>query len=284
MNASVRAPRSGSTVTPKLSPVVHRATVPNDWEISQCTNKPPVVVGANNRKRMTSARSSSPPQWAGQRPQKNSRTARRSNFVPIVSSNEENPAVDSASDVTGSDIGPGFPRRLPGSSPQQVKLKGEALSSAALSESEVSSLVLPSRKNKLAAGEELGDGVRRQGRTGRGFASTRSLVPMTVEKMGNVGTAKQLRSSRLGVDKSERFNILCIFFLSKLHHEYIFLWSETLLLGLNLIVSFNFLCSKAGRPPTRRLSDRKPYTRQKHTAINTAADFLGSYSFKFLTE
>lgn len=250
MNASVRAPRSGSAVTPKLSPVVHRATVPNDWEISQCTNKPPAVVGANNRKRMTSARSSSPPQWAGQRPQKNSRTARRSNFVPIVSSNEENPAMDSASDVTGSDIGPGFPRRLPGSSPQQVKLKGEPLSSAALSESEesgvaevksrdkgkksdeidekagqnvqiqkVSSLVLPSRKNKLAAGEELGDGVRRQGRTGRGFASTRSLVPMTVEKMGNVGTAKQLRSSRLGVDKSERYNILCIFFLSKLRHK-----------------------------------------------------------------
>ncbi|KAM5547317.1 hypothetical protein ABKV19_001690 [Rosa sericea] len=268
MNASVRAPRSGSAVAPKLSPVVHRATVPNDWEISQCTNKPPAVVGANNRKRMTSARSSSPPvaQWAGQRPQKMSRTARRSNFNPIVSSNEENPAIDSASDVAGSDIGQGFARRLPGSSPQQVKLKSEPLSSAALSESEesgvaevksrdkgkksdeidekpgqniqiqkVPSLVLPSRKHKSAAGEDLGDGVRRQGRTGRGFASTRSPVPMSVEKMGNVGTAKQLRSSRLGVDKSE---------------------------------------SKAGRPPTRRLSDRKAYTRQKHTAINTAADFL----------
>ncbi|XP_061995549.1 uncharacterized protein LOC133713510 isoform X2 [Rosa rugosa] len=268
MNASVRAPRSGSAVAPKLSPVVHRATVPNDWEISQCTNKPPAVVGANNRKRMTSARSSSPPvaQWAGQRPQKMSRTARRSNFNPIVSGNEENPAIDSASDVTGSDIGQGFARRLPGSSPQQVKLKSEPLSSAALSESEesgvaevksrdkgkksdeidekpgqniqiqkVPSLVLPSRKHKSAPGEDLGDGVRRQGRTGRGFASTRSLVPMSVEKMGNVGTAKQLRSSRLGVDKSE---------------------------------------SKAGRPPTRRLSDRKAYTRQKHTAINTAADFL----------
>ncbi|XP_050364819.1 uncharacterized protein LOC126783391 isoform X2 [Argentina anserina] len=268
INASVRAPRSGSAVTPKLSPVIHRATVPNEWEISQCTNKPPAVAGANNRKRMTSARSSSPPvaQWAGQRPQKMSRTARRSSFNPIVSSNEESPTIDSASDATGSDIGQGFARRLPGSSPQQVKLKGESLSSAALSESEesgvaevksrdkgkksdevdekpgqniqiqkVPSLVLPSRKHKSAAGEDLGDGVRRQGRTGRGFASTRSLVPMSVEKMGNVGTAKQLRSSRLGVDKSE---------------------------------------SKAGRPPTRRLSDRKAYTRQKHTAINTAADFL----------
>ncbi|CAB4318576.1 unnamed protein product [Prunus armeniaca] len=266
VNASVRAPRSGSGVVPKLSPVVHRATVANDWDISHCTSKPPAAVGANNRKRMASARSSSPPvaQWAGQRPQKISRTARRSNFVPIVSSNEETPTMDSASDVTGSDIGMGFAKRLPGSSPQQVKLKAEPLSSAALSESEesgvaeiksrdkgkktdeidekagqnvqkVSPLVLPSRKNKLVTGEDLGDGVRRQGRTGRGFTSTRSLMPMTVEKIGNVGTAKQLRSSRLGFDKSE---------------------------------------SKAGRPPTRRLSDRKAYTRQKHTAINAAADFL----------
>lgn len=60
-------------------------------------------------------------------------------------------------------------------------------------------------------------------------------MPMTVEKIGSVGTAKQLRSARLGFDKSE---------------------------------------SKAGRPPTRKLSDRKAYTRQKQTAINTAADFL----------
>ncbi|KAK9948021.1 hypothetical protein M0R45_003610 [Rubus argutus] len=210
MNASVRAPRSGSTVTPKLSPVVHRATVPNDWEISQCTNKPPVVVGANNRKRNDIG----------------------TIFIPTSMGWPE--TTEKLSHCETIKFCSYCFKRLPGSSPQQVKLKGEALSSAALSESEesgvaevksrdkgkksdeidekagqnvqiqkVSSLVLPSRKNKLAAGEELGDGVRRQGRTGRGFASTRSLVPMTVEKMGNVGTAKQLRSSRLGVDKSE---------------------------------------------------------------------------------
>ncbi|PON39417.1 serine/arginine repetitive matrix protein [Parasponia andersonii] len=268
VNASVRAPRSSTGVVPKLSPVVHRATVSNDWEVSHCTNKPPSGVGANNRKRMASARSSSPPvaNWAGQRPQKNSRTARRSNFGPIVSNNDETPAMDSPSDVTGTgnDVGLGYAKRLPGSSPQQVKLKSEPLSSAALSESEesgaaeiksrdkgkksddvdekagqtvqkVSPLVLSSRKNKLVTGEDLGDGVRRQGRTGRGFSSTRSLMPMTVEKIGSVGTAKQLRSARLGFDKTE---------------------------------------SKVGRPPTRKLSDRKAYTRQKHTAINAAADFL----------
>lgn len=239
VNASVRAPRSSTGVVPKLSPVVHRATVSNDWEISHCTNKPPSGVGANNRKRMASARSSSPPHWAGQRPQKISRTARRSNFVPIVSSNDETPAIDSPSDVTGTDLGMGYAKRMTGSSPQQVKLKVDPLSSAALSESEesgaaeiksrdkakksddvdekpgqnvqkVSPLVLSSRKNKLATGEDPGDGVRRQGRTGRGFTSTRSLMPMTVEKIGSVGTAKQLRSARLGFDKTERCNVFVL--------------------------------------------------------------------------
>ncbi|KAJ7955926.1 Serine/arginine repetitive matrix protein 2 isoform 2 [Quillaja saponaria] len=267
MNTSVRAPRTGSGVAPKMSPVVHRASASNDWEMSHCTNKPPAGVGANNRKRMASARSSSPPvaHWAGQRAQKISRTARRTNLVPIVSSTDDIPALDTGSDVAGSDIGLGFARRFPGSSPQQVRLKGDPLSSATLSESEesgvvadkpkdkgrkpdevdqkagqsilkASTVVLHSRKNKLVSGEEHGDGVRRQGRSGRGFTSTRSLMPLTVEKLGNVGTAKQLRSARLGFDKSE---------------------------------------SKAGRPPTRKLSDRKAYTRQKHTAINT--DFLGSF-------
>ncbi|KAJ6923202.1 hypothetical protein NC652_016755 [Populus alba x Populus x berolinensis] len=264
MNPSIRAPRSGSGIMPKLSPVVHRATAPNDWELSHCTNKPP-AVGANNRKRTASARSSSPPvaHWAGQRPQKIYRTARRTNLVPIVN-NDESPTLDSVSDVSGNEIGVGFARRLSGNSPQQVKLKGDTLSSAVLSESEesgatevkskdksrksdeidekagqnvqkISPLGLPSRKNKLVSGEDIGDGVRRQGRTGRGFTSTRSLVPTAVEKLGNVGTAKQLRSARLGFDKNE---------------------------------------SKTGRPPTRKLSDRKAYTRQKNTTVNATADFL----------
>lgn len=241
MNSSIRAPRSSSGVAPKLSPVVPRSNVPNDWELSTCSNKPPAAVGANNRKRMASTRSSSPPvAWAGQRPQKISRTARRTNF-PIVPNNDETPALDSGSDIAGNEIGLGFARRLPGSSPQQMKLKGDTLSSATLSESEesgavetksrdksrksdeidekagqniqkVSTLVLPSRKNKAITGEELGDGVRRQGRTGRGFTSTRSLMPMTVEKLGNVGTAKQLRSARHGFDKTERSYIFITYF------------------------------------------------------------------------
>ncbi|XP_021637956.2 uncharacterized protein LOC110633597 isoform X2 [Hevea brasiliensis] len=264
MNASIRAAWSGSGIAPKLSPVVHRATAPNEWELSHCTNKPP-TVGTSNRKRTASARSSSPPvaHWAGQRPQKSSRTARRTNLIPIVSNSDDSPALDTVSDVSCNELGLGFAKRLTGNSPQQVKLKNEPVSSAALSESEesgapeikskdkgkrsdeidekagqnvqkVSTLGLSSRKNKLVNGEDLGDGVRRQGRTGRGF-TTRARMPISVEKVGNVGTAKQLRSARLSFDKNE---------------------------------------SKTGRPPTRKLSDRKAYKRQKHTTVNAAADFL----------
>ncbi|XP_011013601.1 PREDICTED: uncharacterized protein LOC105117573 isoform X4 [Populus euphratica] len=256
MNLSIRAPRSGSSITSKFSPVLHRATAPNDWELSHCTNKPP-AVGANNRKRTVSAQSSSPPvaHWASHRPQKISRTARRKKLVPIVK-NDESPTLDSVSDVSGNEIGAGFVRRL--------KLKADTLLSAVLSESgesgatevkskdksrksdemdekagqnvqKISPLGLPSRKNKPVSGEDLGDGIRRQGRIGRGFSSTRYLMPTAVEKRGNVGTAKQLRSARLGLDKNE---------------------------------------SKTGRPPTRKLSDRKAYTRQKHTTVNATEDFL----------
>ncbi|XP_018438595.1 uncharacterized protein LOC108811019 isoform X3 [Raphanus sativus] len=261
INVTVRGPRSGSGLPPKLSPVVHNTPSPSDWDISGCTNKPPLLSGVPNRKRMTSNRSSSPPvtQWASQRPQKISRAARRTNLVPIVSSNEDIPSSDNMSDVGCSETGFGFQRRSPAASPR-VRLKGEnSLSTTALSGSEefsppeikskdqgkqsdevdgkatlnvrkLSITGLQSRKNKLVLGEGLGDGVRRQGRTGRGFGSTRSVNPMGVMRHG---TTKQLRSARN--DKNER----------------------------------------AGRPPTRKLSDRKAYKRQRNTSANaTTLDFL----------
>ncbi|KAL1825365.1 hypothetical protein ACET3Z_012143 [Daucus carota] len=264
LNAATRAPRSSSGIVPKLSPVVQRANAAKDWELSHCTSKNSGPVGASNRKRTPSTQSSSPPvaQWASHRPQKMSRTARRTNLVPIIPSNDETTSLDTISDAAGSENGLGFPRRVSGNSPQQAKLKGDVLPTATLENEEsgaaetksskskksddlddksgkkiqkLSPLLLPPRKNKVASREDLGDGIRRQGRTGRGFTSTRSLAPLTTEKYGNMGTAKQLRSAKLGFDKTE---------------------------------------SKAGRPPSRKLSDRKAYTRQKHTTVNASADFL----------
>ncbi|KAE8658163.1 Serine/arginine repetitive matrix protein 2 isoform 2 [Hibiscus syriacus] len=235
MNASIRGPRSGTGVAPKLSPVIHRAIASNEWELSHCTNKPPTHGGATNRKRTASAWSSSPPvaHWASQRPQKSSRTARRTNIVPIISSNDERPSLDTMSDMAALSESEesGAPEIK---SKEKVKRSDEIDEKAGQNVLKVSTLVLLSRKNKLVTGEDIGDGVRRQGRTGRG-ASTRSIMPMTVEKFGNVRTAKQLRSSRLGLDKTE---------------------------------------SKAGRPPTRKLTDHKAYACQKHAAMNAAADVL----------
>ncbi|KVH93993.1 hypothetical protein Ccrd_003954 [Cynara cardunculus var. scolymus] len=240
LHGTARGPRSGTGVGPKFSPVVQRATASNDWDLPHGTSKSPGAVGSTNRKRTLSARSSSPPvtQWADRRPQKISRTARRTNLVPIVSSNDEIPALD-PSDVTGSENGPGFARRFQ-NSPRLAKSKGDHLPSSALSESEESGVAefrfrdkgkkfdevedksgqnvqkmstpfLPTRKNKQANGEDHVDGVRRQGRTGRGFGPARVVNQTTVEKR---------------------------------------------------------------RPPTRKLADRKAYTRQKHTAVNAAADSL----------
>ncbi|KAK8543729.1 hypothetical protein V6N13_025898 [Hibiscus sabdariffa] len=236
MNASIRGPRSGTGAAPKLSPVIQRAMAPNDWEVSHCTNKPPTHGGATNRKRTASVRSSSPPvvHWASQRPQKSSRTARRTNIVPIISSNDETPSLDTTSDMAAlSESEESGAAEI--KSKEKVKRSDEIDEKAGQNVQKVSTLVLPSRKNKLMTGDDIGDGVRRQGRTGRGITSTRSLVPMTVEKFGNVRTAKQLRSARLGLDKTE---------------------------------------SKVGRPPTRKLTDRKAYARQKHTAMNAVADDL----------
>lgn len=236
MNASVRGPRSSSGVAPKLSPVVNSPTVSNDWEISNCTTKSSVAVGAQSRKRTASGRSSSPPVcWP--RPQKISRTARRRNFVPSVPSNDETSPMDTSSDVVGNEVGLGFPRRMASSSPQPVRLKAEPLSSTPLSEGEdggaaefksrdktkksdevdeksghsvqkISTIVSSSRKNKLIPRDDLGDGIRRQGRSGRGVTSSRSLLPVSSEKLGNEDTAQQLKSTKLGLDRTERHDIL----------------------------------------------------------------------------
>ncbi|XP_076906813.1 uncharacterized protein LOC143563060 isoform X1 [Bidens hawaiensis] len=259
----VRGPRSGSNAVPKLSTVGQRATASSDWDVVHGTNKNPGSFGSTNRKRTPSTRSPSPPvaQWADRRPQKISRTARRTNLVPILSTSDEVPGFDNTSDVTGSESGPGLAKRF-ANSPQRFKSKGDHFPSSTLSESEesgaaeirsrdkgkksdeveeksqqngqkMSTLFPPVRKNKGVNGEAVGDGVRRAGRTGRGFGSARGFAP-AVEKICSVGTAKQLRTARLSFDKSE---------------------------------------SKPGRPPTRKLSDRKTITRQKQTPFNAAADF-----------
>ncbi|XP_076945259.1 uncharacterized protein LOC143616267 [Bidens hawaiensis] len=240
LHAAARGPRSGSGVIPKLTHG-QRPTVSNGSN--------PGPISSTNRKRGLSTRSSSPPvaQWADRRPQKISRTARRTNLIPVLSTNDEI-LPPGNSDI--SEKGRGYVKRFPVNSPKQFKPKGDcSIRSSTPSESEVSgaaeirsrdsfksaetevedkdgpnvqkmsTLVLPTRKNKLLN--------EKQHKKGRGFASARFV--------GNAGTEKQLRTGRVGFDKPE---------------------------------------SKIGRPPTRKLSGRKAYTRQKHSAFTAATDFL----------
>ncbi|XP_057463125.1 uncharacterized protein LOC130753171 isoform X2 [Actinidia eriantha] len=86
-----RAPRSGSVAIANSSPNIPRVSgAPENWEQSPSANKMHSIGGANNRKRAIASESASPSmaQWAGQRPQKKSRT-RRANLVSPVSNNEE---------------------------------------------------------------------------------------------------------------------------------------------------------------------------------------------------
>ncbi|KAI3913681.1 hypothetical protein MKX01_035877 [Papaver californicum] len=261
INASTRGPRSGFGTMPKLIPNVHRAIGgPDDWETPQSMNKLNAVVGTSNRKRSQSTRSSSPPvtQWGEQRPQKISRAARRTNFLPHLSGHDEALVTEKTSDVSGNETGL---RHSSGNIVQQVRPKVEP--SVALSESEESGAAeirykdkgkkvaemdeksvqnFPkvttsgsSRKNKMRD-EDFGSTVCRPGRGGRSSAAGRSSVSKAVDKLDNTITAKQLGSARHGSDK---------------------------------------IVSKVGRPPNRKVTDRKAYTRPSHTMNSGVQDFLG---------
>ncbi|XP_071689350.1 uncharacterized protein [Rutidosis leptorrhynchoides] len=182
-------------------------------------------------------------QWAERRPQKISRTARRTNLVPVVSTTDETPPFDSprqskskcdhtmSSSISESEES--------GATEYKIREKGQKCDELEINSGQnlqmMSNLVFPTRKKKLVNGEARNSGIRRKGRTGRGFGSARVSAPTMSEKVHNVGTTKQLRTSKHSNDKSE---------------------------------------SKLGRLPPRKLSDRKAYTHQKHTAVNTAPDFL----------
>nr|GEY17778.1 hypothetical protein [Tanacetum cinerariifolium] len=81
----------------------------NDWEFPNTISKNGGPVGPTNHKRTLPASSSSPPltQWAYRRHQKISRTTRRTNIIPVVTSNDDIPSLDS-----GTENGSGFMKRV----------------------------------------------------------------------------------------------------------------------------------------------------------------------------
>ncbi|CAL9202583.1 unnamed protein product [Musa hybrid cultivar] len=258
-----RALRTGSGIVMNASSNFLRSSGSTDgWEQAPCINKIQPSNGVNNRKGSIGSinnESSSPSvtQWVGQRPQKISRT-RRVNVVSPVSnlddaqfSHEGFSTPDGGARMTTTDTSGLLISRGRPSSNHQSKLRlDNVLSPAVLSESEESVAVenklkekgtenfeledgaqaplkattsaLPSKKTKTTPKEEIGDGVRRQGRSGRGSVQSKSCLPLPREKLENVDSTKPLKNGKHGSERSE---------------------------------------SRIGRPPSKKLSDRKTCVR-----------------------
>ena len=70
----------------------------------------------------------------------------------------------------------------------------------------IAPLFSPGKKSRVGSKEEGGDGIRRQGRSGRGMIAVResSTIPPHVEKGDVAANAKQMRSARPGTEKPEK--------------------------------------------------------------------------------
>lgn len=239
-----RAPRSGSLAAANSPSNIPRLPgTLESWEQPPNVNKNLAVGGVNNRKRPLPTGSSSPPitQWIGQRPQKISRT-RRANLISPVSNQDEVEVPSEACSPSdfGARLTPGVTSgsilsKDASNLTQNLKVKADSvLSPTRLSDSEESGAgesrlkekggvtcegeekpvntvqsngvsTSHMKKNKFLVKGETGDGVRRQGRSGRGSAFSRSSISPTREKFENQVTAKPLRNSRPASEKHGRF-------------------------------------------------------------------------------
>lgn len=260
-----RASRTGSVMGLDSSPNIQPSSGAfQDWEQPKGLNKVPVAGVRNNQKRMMSSGSSIHPmtQWVGQRPHKNSRT-RRSNLVSPVSNHAEaqissqslatNDFSAKTSVVETSNVdnnNPKFKLELEnvsspfglseseesGAGEHKLKEKGiDNVEVALTATHKVVPFVMPTKKNKLLSNES-GDGVRRQGRSGRGSSLTRTEIPLVREKLENLSTTKPLQSVKPSSEKNR---------------------------------------SKSGRPPSKKLKDRKASIRVGPMINNGPLNYTG---------
>ncbi|KAL6630973.1 hypothetical protein ACP70R_028313 [Stipagrostis hirtigluma subsp. patula] len=259
-NGSARGPRSNSGSVLKSSPNIHRSQASSDdWEHPSGTNKLNSAGGSVNHKRTKSTHSLSPPtQWGGQRPQKISRSARKSNLVPIITS-ADGASVPGSLDSPVNEDSTGLPRRASVNGLQQTKRGDHGLSTGSEGDDtgvaekklrdkskrtgelddgqgsgfqKIAMLGHPSKRTKLSADEDIGDAARRQGRIGRGFTPTRPGTPASIDKLENAPITKQ-RSVRTVSERNE---------------------------------------SKSGRPMMKKISDRKGNARPRHTSGSVQSD------------
>ncbi|KAL4011417.1 hypothetical protein IC575_028475 [Cucumis melo] len=244
-----RGPRTGSIVGLDSSPNIHSSSETHQsWE-SASVSKAQLTGLSSNPKHVIPTGSSLYPvtQWVGQR-HKNSRS-RRSKLLPPVPDLGEIPSP--SQDFAASDFGPRtnmtdgsvlassvdnntmkFKKEVDNvSSPSglseseesgpgddKVKLKDTSSGKFSLSAGdEAGSSILPARKNKVLVNEK-GDNVRKQGRSGRGSTIVKPDSPLVRDKSESPFAEKPLHSMKPISGK---------------------------------------IRSKSGRPPSKKLKDRK---------------------------
>ncbi|XP_039032827.1 uncharacterized protein LOC120168043 [Hibiscus syriacus] len=263
-----RAPRTGSIMVLDSSSKIHLSSgALQGWE-QPTLNKIQTSGVVNNKKRPVSIGSSSHAisLWGGQRPHKISRTRRANLVSPVANAEAQISSQGFATPNFGARASIGAGGSLLGRSvsnaPPNIKRELEHVSSPfGLSESEESgagdnkskekgidtcevtlpasqkaeAFFLPTRKNKIT--NEIGDGVRRQGRNGRSASPlTKPGVHPITEKSDNLTTTKLIQSARPSSDKNR---------------------------------------SRTGRPPSKKLKGRKASTRVASMLNNVSSDFTG---------
>ncbi|KAJ7970579.1 Spectrin beta chain, brain [Quillaja saponaria] len=274
-NAS-REPRTGPVKAGNSSPMLPRSSgVTESWEQPLSRNNGDSANGANSRKRPFGSASPSMAQWVGQRPQKISRTRRANLATPVLNSDEVRISSEgcSLSDVgarmtsygaNGSQLlvkGAGnctqevrlkhgtvsFPTRLSEIKESGAGENGESRLKEKGSESNrvderalnsspsVCSSELP-QKNKIINKGEIGLGMQRQGRSGRGSSLLKSNIPPMREKLETPTSMKLTRKTKSISENNG---------------------------------------SKSGRPLIKKLSDQKSITRLGHTSTSSSMEFIG---------
>ncbi|RDX83388.1 hypothetical protein CR513_35686 [Mucuna pruriens] len=212
-------------------------------------------------------------QWVGKRPQKISRTRRANVVSPVLSCDEVHTPLEgcSPSDVgtrmtststsgllisngaVNSGIQPGKLKHENVSSPTRLseseesgagensesKLKEKGLESNEVDENatnnsyNISSSMLTMKKKKVPNKEEIGDGLRRQGRGSRGSSVLRNGISPMKEKLETSTLTKPIKNMKPASEKNG---------------------------------------SKSGRPPLKKSCDRKAITRIGHPSTNNSPD------------
>lgn len=233
-----RAPRTGSSMSLDSTTVSPSSRVIQGWEQHTGQNKVQVASVINNQKHaMPNGSSIAMTQWVGQRTHKTSR-ARRTNLVSPVSNNGEAQlcnqglvpsdfhARTSSVGTNGAQLASSLdnhtakckkelqnassPYGLTGSEElgageNKLKEKGTNSGDISLATDQKAGAFLSSIKKNKLPNNETGDGVRRQGRSGRPAPLlTRPGIPPMRGKSENLPTKKHLEDMKPMADNNKR--------------------------------------------------------------------------------